>query len=33
MGKTVTTGYINDTIHGIKVKSGIKCNAGKLYML
>ena len=30
MGKTVTTGYINDTIHGIKVKSGIKCNAGNL---
>lgn len=30
MAKTVTTGFVTDTIHGIKVKSGIKCNAGNL---
>lgn len=30
MAKTVTSGFINDTIHGIKVNSGIKCNAGNL---
>lgn len=30
MAKTVTGGFINDTIHGIKVNSGIKCNAGNL---
>lgn len=28
MAKTVTAGFITDTIHGIKVNSEIKCNAG-----
>lgn len=28
MGKTVTTGYITDTINGIVVNSEIKCNTG-----
>lgn len=28
MAKTVTTGFITDTINGIKVNSSIKCNSG-----
>jgi N-acetylmuramoyl-L-alanine amidase CwlA len=28
MGKTITTGYLNDTINGIKIKSDIKSHPG-----
>ena len=27
MGKTLSTGFLNDTVHGIKINSSIKCNA------
>lgn len=30
MAKTITTGFITDTINGIKINSGIPCNAGNL---
>ena len=30
MAKTVTTGFITDTVNGIKINSGIRCNAGNL---
>lgn len=30
MAKKVTTGFIKETVNGIKVRSGIKCNAGNL---
>lgn len=30
MAKTVTTGFVSDTINGIKVNSSIQCNAGNL---
>jgi len=30
MAKTVTTGFIADTVNGIEVNSSIKCNAGNL---
>ena len=28
MAKTLTTGFVTDTINGIKVNSSIRCNAG-----
>lgn len=28
MGKTLSTGFINDTVNGIKINTGIQCNAG-----
>ena len=30
MAKTVTTGFMTDTVNGIKINSGIQCNAGNL---
>ncbi len=30
MAKTVTTGFVTDTVNGIKINSGIRCNAGNL---
>lgn len=30
MAKTVTTGFVADTVNGIKVNSSIRCNAGNL---